>query len=181
VSAAGVASAGLWVQGSDVIVQSGAGTGASSSILVSQDGGASFTAHPSPSAGFPCQLQAPEPPVLWAECPTGTLSSVSRSADLGAQFTTVVSTGLPLPNSATFAAASASTAVVGYQKLYRTTDNGSTWNPVGPSGVSLWAFLGFTDATHGVALGYVGSTKPANERLYYTTDAGQTYHRVSLP
>jgi photosystem II stability/assembly factor-like uncharacterized protein len=181
VSAAGVASAGLWAQGPDVIVQSGAGTGASGSIMVSQDGGASFTAHPSPSPGFPCQLQAPEPPVLWAECPTGTESGVWRSSDGGANFTAVVAGGLSLPNSAAFAAASASTAVVGYQKLYRTTDNGSTWNPVGPSGVTRWAYLGFTDATHGVGLGYVGPGNAASERLYYTTDAGQSYRPVSVP
>ena len=37
-----------------------------------------------------------------------------------------------------------------------------------------------TDATHGVALGYAGTEKPANERLYYTTDAGATYHPVTI-
>ena len=52
---------------------------------------------------------------------------------------------------------------------------------MGPSGVAQWAYLGFTDATHGVGLGYVGSLTPANQRLYYTTDAGQTYHLVPLP
>jgi photosystem II stability/assembly factor-like uncharacterized protein len=108
-------------------------------------------------------------------------SGVWRSADGGAHFTAVVSSGISLPNSAAFAAASASTAVVGYQQLYRTTDDGSTWTRTGPSGVSAWAYLGFTDATHGIALGYVGQLAPTNERLFYTTDAGQTYHRVQLP
>ena len=52
---------------------------------------------------------------------------------------------------------------------------------VGPSGVAQWAYLGFTDPTHGVALGYLGQLAPANERLYYTTDGGQSYHLVALP
>ena len=65
--------------------------------------------------------------------------------------------------------------------LYRSDNSGALWSPVGPSGVAQWAYLGFTDSTHGVALGYVGSIAPANERLYYTTDAGQTYHLVPLP
>ena len=57
---------------------------------------------------------------------------------------------------------------------------GATWTPVGPSGIAGWAYLGFTDATHGVGLGYLGALAAGNERLYYTTDAGQSYHLVSL-
>jgi photosystem II stability/assembly factor-like uncharacterized protein len=179
VTAAGVVSSGLWVQGSNIIVQSGQGTGIGGNVLVSDDGGQNFTAHPAPSPGLPCLVAAPTPPVVWARCATGMNSGVWRSSDGGASFTAVVSTGLSLPNSAPFAAASSSTAVVGYQQLYRTTDNGSTWNQTGPTGIR-WAYLGFTDATHGVALGFAGQNA-TDERLYYTTDAGQTYHRVSLP
>lgn len=173
VSAAGDVSGSLSVQGSNIIVQSGQGTGIGTNLLVSNDGGQSFTAHPAPSPGLPCLFAAPTPPVVWARCATGTQSGVWRSSDGGATFTAVVSHGLPLPNSAAFAAASASTAVVGYQKLYRSSDDGSTWSAVGPSGNLTWTYLGFTDATHGVGI--------ANKQLYYTTDAGQTYHRVSLP
>jgi photosystem II stability/assembly factor-like uncharacterized protein len=181
VAAAGVVSSGLWVQGSEVIVQSGAGTGIGGNVLVSHDGGASFTASPAPSPGLPCLFAAPAPPVVWARCATGMQSGVWRSTDDGAHFTAVVAGGLSLPNTAAFAAASASTAVVGGQKLYRTTDDGATWSPVGPSGIAQWAFLGFTDVTHGVAIGYAGSVSPANERLYYTIDAGQSYHLVPVP
>lgn len=181
VSAAGVVSGGLWVQGTDVIVQSGQGTGIGGNVLVSHDGAQSFTAYPAPSPGLPCEFAAPAPPVVWARCATGMDSGVWRSSDGGAHFTAVVSTGLSLPNSAAFAAASASTAVVGYEQLYRTTDDGATWNRTGPTGIAQWAYLGFTDPTHGVALGFLGKIAPANERLFYTTDGGQTYHRVPLP
>ena len=184
VSAAGAVSGGLWVQGSEVIVQSAAGTGVGGNVLVSHDGGSTFTTSPAPSPGFPCQFAAPEPPVVWAACPTGTESGVWRSTDNGAHFTVAAGTGtsLHLPNSAPFAAASSEIAVVGDQSMiYRSDNSGALWSPVGPSGVAQWAYLGFTDATHGIALGYVGSLAPANERLYYTTDAGQTYHLVPLP
>jgi photosystem II stability/assembly factor-like uncharacterized protein len=179
VSAAGDVSGGLWVQGPTIIVQSGQGTGIGGNVLVSNDGGQSFTAHPAPSPGLPCLSAAPTPPVVWARCATGMNSGVWRSSDGGATFTAVVSSGISLPNSAPFAAASSSTAVVGYQQLYRTTNDGSTWAQTGPPGIR-WAYLGFTDPTHGVALGFAGQNA-TDERLYYTTDAGQTYHRVSLP
>jgi photosystem II stability/assembly factor-like uncharacterized protein len=179
VSAAGVVSGGLWVQGATIIVQSGQGTGIGGNILVSGDGGQSFSAHPAPSPGLPCLFDAPNPPVVWARCATGMNSGVWRSSDAGATFTAVVSTGLSLPNSAPFAAASASTAVVGSQQLYRTTNDGSTWSQTGPPGIR-WVYLGFTDPTHGVALGFAGQNA-TDERLYYTTDAGQSYHRVPLP
>jgi photosystem II stability/assembly factor-like uncharacterized protein len=179
--AAGNVSGGLWVQGSQVIVQSGTGTGIGGNVLISNDGGASFAASPAPSPGFPCQFAAPEPPVVWAHCPTGTASGVWRSTDGGAHFTPTAGIEPVLPNSATFAVASATTAVVGYQQLYRTTDAGATWTPVGPSGIVQWAYLGFTDSTHGVGLAYLGSLAPADERLFYTTDAGESYHTVPLP
>jgi hypothetical protein len=180
--AAGDVSVGLWVQGSTVLVQSGVGNGIGSDLLVSYNGGASFTSHPSPSPGLGCQYAEPEPPVVWAHCATGTESGVWRSTDNGANFISAEPSGtLSLPNSAAFAAASADTAVVGYQQLYRTEDDGQAYAKVGPSEVSAWAYLGFTDDTHGIGLGYVGSIAPANERLYYTTDGGQSYHLVPLP
>jgi photosystem II stability/assembly factor-like uncharacterized protein len=183
VSAAADVSGGLWVQGSEVIAQSAAGTGVGGNVLVSHDGGSTFTASPAPSPGFPCQFSAPEPPVVWAACPTGTESGVWRSTDNGAHFTIAAGTGtsLGLPNSAAFAAASATTAVVGYQPLYHSSNNGALWTRVGPTGIAQWADLEFTDATHGIGLGYVGTVAPANERLYYTIDGGQSYHLVPLP
>ena len=181
VPAAGEVSGGLWVLGHEVLVQSGS-DGPGTNLLVSVDDGKTFVTHPVPSPGLPCQFQAQSPPVIWAHCVTGTESAVWYSTDFGADFATAHGTGLaPLPNSAVFAAASNTTAVVGYQQLYRTADAGSTWAPVAVPGIVQWAYLGFTDATHGVGLGYVGSVSAENERLYYTTDAGQSYHLVPLP
>lgn len=186
-SAAGQVSGGLWVLGGEVIVQSADGGpnggGPGSDVLVSTDGGTSFARQPAPSAGLPCEFQAQSPPVIWAHCATGTESGVWRSTDSGATFAPTQKAselGLRLPNSAVFAAASDTTAVAGYQQLYRTADAGSTWTQVTVPGVVEWAYLGFTDSTHGVGLGYVGSISSADERLYYTTDAGQSYHLVPL-
>ena len=182
VTAAGQVSSGLWVLGREVIVQSGNGGGPGTDLLVSQDGGGGFSRQPAPSPGLPCDFQAQSPQVIWAHCVTGTESGVWHSSDYITGFTPVHGAGLsPLPNSAVFAAASDTTAVVGYQRLYRTSDAGATWTAVTVPGVVQWTYLGFTDATHGVAIGYAGSVSPANERLYYTTDGGRSYHLVSLP
>jgi photosystem II stability/assembly factor-like uncharacterized protein len=108
------------------------------------------------------------------------LSGTWRSSDGGQSFTPVKGPR-ELPNSAAFGSASASTAVVGYRQLYRTADGGASWTPTsGPSGITWWQYIGFTDPTHGVALGYVGSLSTANERLYYTTDGGASYHQVPI-
>jgi photosystem II stability/assembly factor-like uncharacterized protein len=82
------------------------------------------------------------------------------------------------PNSAAFAAASSTTAVFGYQQLYRTSDGGGSWAPVGPPGLT-WSYLGFTDPTHGIGLAG-SSPSEADAHLYYTTDGGASYHLVPI-
>jgi hypothetical protein len=173
--AAGSAYAGLWAHGQDVLVGSGGGA----RLVVSHNAGVNFAQNASPSKGLPCDFEEPATAVVWAHCATGTESATWRSTDSGAHFSTT--TGPSMPNSALFAAASPSTAVLGANRLYRTTDDGGHYAPVSDVGaVTAWQYLGFTDATHGVAIGYVGSTPtPADERLYYTSDAGATYHLVS--
>jgi photosystem II stability/assembly factor-like uncharacterized protein len=179
---AGNAFSGLWAHGSDVLLESQRSNGRSK-LMLSHDEGASFTAS-TPPPNVACDFEEQLAGVIWAHCATGMLSGVWRSTDYGRRFQTAVGAGrarLPeQPNSAAFASASSSTAVVGYQQLYRTTDGGARYARVsGPRGVTWWQYLGFTDATHGVALGSFGSG--ARERLYYTINAGASYHYVPIP
>jgi hypothetical protein len=172
---AGNAYAGLWAHGQDVLVGSGAGA----TLAVSHNAGVSFIQAASPSKGLPCDFEEPAGGVVWAHCATGTESATWRSTNSGKSFPAVH--GPSLPNSALFAAASSTTAVLGANRLYRTTDGGAHYAPVaGIGAVTALQYVGFTDATHGVAIGYVGSTpSPDSERLYITTDGGAAYHLVS--
>ena len=176
VTAAGAVAGGLWARGNDIFVEAGD----RGHVLVSHDQGITFARFPSPSPGLGCDFEELASPVVWAHCPTGMLSAVWRSTDGGVTFQLAVGgTGAVggLANSAAFAAASATTAVVGAQQLYRTGDGGESYTAVtGPTGITSWQYLGFTDATHGVAFGSAGS----QERLYYTTDGGVSYHPVAI-
>jgi hypothetical protein len=171
---AGSAYAGLWAHRSDVLV--GADSGAT--LEVSHDAGVHFTSETSPSKGLPCDFEEPATGVVWAHCATGTESATWRSTDSGAHFHPVP--GPQQPNTGLFAAASADTAVLGADKLFRITGGGSHYTFIATAGATHLQYLGFTDATHGVALGYEGSLAPGNERLYYTSDGGATYRLVSI-
>jgi hypothetical protein len=183
---AGDALDGLWAEGANVLVEAGSNNGQGPpELVVSHDSGATFASDPGPSGIVVCQYEGQPGPVVWAHCPTGMLSGVWRSTDDGATFNRVGGTGassLPeLPNSAAFGAATANIAVTGYNQLYVTTDGGAGWSPVsGPKGITWWTYIGFTDPTHGVALGYVGPQTAADARLYYTTDGGLSYHLVPI-
>ncbi len=174
---------GLWAHGNDLFTQY------RDRVVVAHDGGRTFSRYPAPS-GLPCDFEEQAPPVVWAHCATGMDSAVWRSTNGGQTFAGApqASTGGvglggagigPEPNSAPFAAASSSTAVVGYQQLFRTADGGANYSPVGPHGLT-WEYLGFTDATHGVALGFPTGSSPGNEQLYYTIDGGVSYHLVPI-
>ncbi len=179
VQSAGAVAGGLWVHGFDVFIQSADNT----RLLVSGDRGGSFKAYRSPVEGLPCQYELMVAPVVWAHCATGTLSAVWRSTDGGHSFKLAYGgasrRGPILPNSAEFAAASARTAVVGYQKLFRTSNAGGSYSVVSSARLQ-WDYLGFTDATHGAALAFPWSASAAHERLYYTTDGGRSYHVVPI-
>jgi photosystem II stability/assembly factor-like uncharacterized protein len=177
--AAGNAYGGLWVQGAEVLLESASNT--SQRLIVSHDGGRSFTSHPVPPA-VACSFQAPQPPVVWEDCATGMLSGRWISADGGAGYRAAGGSApsqLPaLPNSAAFAAASATTAVTGLKRLYRTEDAGRTWQPVRGAPTLDWSYLGFTDPTHGVAIGTPQGYSRA--QLYYTTDGGVSWRLIPV-
>ena len=174
---AGYPFAGLWAQGATVIVETQDRKHAS--VLISKDSGDHFTVvgHPPPSVA--CQLQGPLP-VVWAYCATGNESGVWRSLDGGRDFRGVggdaTRSGVPPePNSAAFVAPTPTAAVYGYEQLWRTADAGAHWSRIpGTRGAIWWMYLGFTDATHGVALGQF----QGGYRLYRTIDGGQSYRRV---
>jgi photosystem II stability/assembly factor-like uncharacterized protein len=147
--------------------------------MVSHDGGATFSRHPAPPSVV-CHFEE-KPGAIWAPCATGMMSGVWRSTDGGAHFTwttgaTTKSGGPEEPNSAVFAAASATTAVYGFQDLFTTVDGGAHWAAIATPRGATWTYVGFTDATHGAAIARFGSAS----RLYYTTDGGASYHPVPI-
>lgn len=162
----------LWVQGPTVIVQSG------SHLLTSADQGVHFTRRRGVQHAGNCAYDG-GPEALWAVCSTGMApDEVVLSNDLGNGFTTAAQ----VPNGpiGAFAAASGTTAVAsGQGPLYRTTDAGASWMPVDAPSAD-WTYLGFTDATHGVGIGQFGGGGRRDYRLYYTTDAGRSYHLVTI-
>jgi photosystem II stability/assembly factor-like uncharacterized protein len=164
----------LWVQGDTVIVQAGA------HVLISGDQGAHFSRARGAGLADDCGFDATvDASVIWAMCSTGTApDEVLRSTDGGAtfRFTTHGLDG-PLEN---FAAASPDAAVVaGQGPLTRTADGGATWSR-SSAPAAAWIYLGFTDATHGVAIGNVSMGARPKFRLYYTIDAGASYHYVPI-
>ena len=176
----GFPSSGLWAHGPMVMVETQTRTGSTSHLLVSSDFGGHFRlAGPAPPS-VACQFES-TPPVIWAPCATGTMSGVWRSTDGGATFVGVggdaTRSGIPEePNSAGFAAASPAIAVYGFQQLWRTNDAGADWSRVLSTTSELWFYLGFTDPTHGIALGGFHS----GNRVYYTTNGGRSYRYVAI-
>jgi photosystem II stability/assembly factor-like uncharacterized protein len=172
---------GLWVQGSTVIVDSDASEG--NAMEISDNNGDTFkSVAPPPSVA--CNFEAPDPAVIWADCATGTLSAVSYSTDGGAHWISTANNAVEKemqggePNSAAFGAASGTTAVYGYDQLFRIADRGKTWAELSKApGITDWNYVAFTDPLHGVALGEYGAN---GERLYYTTDGGLSYHLISI-
>jgi hypothetical protein len=164
----------LWVQGHTVVVQAG------TRLLVSNDRGAHFARvrgvlHAG-DCGFDATVNAA---VIWAVCMTGMApDEVVRSTDSGNSFKAAA--GVPDGPIQSFAAASGKDAVVsGQGPLFRTADGGASWSRVAaPS--AAWTYLGFTDATHGVAIGNFGAGGRQESRLYYTIDGGASYHLVPI-
>ena len=179
---AGDAQGGLWVEGRDVVLESAGPGGQTAQLLASTDAGRTFGRHAVPPS-VACDFALTQgPTALWAHCATGMLSGIWRAA--GAPGSTalqrVTGGGLPeLPNSATFAAATATTAVVGAQRLYRTTDGGRSWESVrAPAAITSWRYVGFTDSLRGVALAAGGGSTTL--RLLHTSDGGASYQPVRV-
>jgi len=163
---------GLWVQGTSVFIQSG------SQLLVSGDQGNHFGPVGGVRDAGNCSYDGGTL-ALWALCSTGMApDQVLLSTNSGNTFTAAAQ----VPDSPidAFGAASGAVAVAaGQGPLFRTADGGGTWARVrAPSGD--WTYVGFSDPTHGVAIGIFGSGVHQHSALYYTTDAGVSYHRVPI-
>lgn len=180
----------LAVHGADVVTETTfASPSSPSRLLVSHDNGVHFTTYTSPDAGLGCTYGEPASAVIWALCVTGMESAVARSTNGGATFPPLQD-NQQFVNSATLAAASSTTAVIGAlaggrNALYLTTDGGRTFQRTGPtltSEAGVWAFVGFTDATHGAAIATTSSAtgNPAGSALYRTIDGGHTWFAVRI-
>jgi hypothetical protein len=197
--ASGEPVAGLWTQADQVLVETESvnfiehhGHAFRSHVrrlAISTDNGFRFaSAVKLPRAGA-CEVNA-NLPAVWVHCASGRRSGTWRSRDSGMRFLAAggrahhravgVNATLKLSSRSTFAAASSRIAVVGARQLYRTTNGGHSYRPVAtPRGIRRWQYLGFTDPSHGIALGMFGRGR-AHERLYYTTNGGRSYHLVAI-
>jgi hypothetical protein len=157
-------------------------------VLVAGTGsGSSFTTYASPCfPGLGGNIQATSADVLWAVCPTGMEAEAFRSTDGGAQWSTLA-VG-ELDNSALIAPASDTSAVIepsAQGEFLRTSDGGTTWQTVYPSGDGdfWWSWAGFTDSSTGSALrtdnnppaGWPFPNGPSPEQLYRSSDGGTTW------
>jgi photosystem II stability/assembly factor-like uncharacterized protein len=113
---------------------------------------------------------------LWATCATGTEASAFRSVDGGQQFTPLTAQ-LSLPNFASIAGVSSTTAVIGGGTLQRTTNGGQTFTTV-ESSPAQWTMVGFTTQVNGFALALPSF---GQGELWRTNDAGATWYRVQFP
>ncbi len=179
---------GVTVDGGVVLLDQNVNDGGEQRILISHDQGAHFTFSKSLEE-IVCGPDEPVSGTVWMLCSGGMTDLLYRSTDGGQQFTQPDWNGSPadppkllgLPNFATLGAATATTAVIGSQRLLRTTNGGRSFKRVPvPLADGGWRDITFFDATHGVALGLFGQTANPPGRLYYTSDGGATYRLVSI-
>jgi photosystem II stability/assembly factor-like uncharacterized protein len=157
-------------------------------VLVAGTGsGSSFSTFTSPCfSGLGGTIEATSSDVLWAVCPTGMEAQAFRSTDGGAEWGTL-NVG-SLENSALLAPASDTAAVIepsAQGQFLRTSDGGSTWQSVYPSGSGnfWWSWAGFTDSSTGSALrtesnppaGWPFPNGPSPEQLWRSSDGGVTW------
>ena len=167
----------LSVNGAHVWVAIESQAGGLGWLLASTDSGQNFTMQTAcPSALGYANEYAVDSSTLWATCATGTEASAFQSLDGGQQFTQLAG-AVMLPNSASIAGVSSTTAVIGGQVLLRTTDGGQTFATV-ENMQAQWTMVGFTTQVNGFAFALPGS---GQSELWRTDDAGAHWHQVPFP
>jgi photosystem II stability/assembly factor-like uncharacterized protein len=172
---------GLWVQGAHLFAQNQRlpQTYIGKHLLVSLDSGMHWHRDRAPIPGLPCQFDQVKAPVLWEWCSSGMMSGIWRSTNNGRTFRHGPEGEGESTNGAAFAAADGRTAVIGFQRLLRTSDRGRHYRPVGPRH-HTWAYVGFTDASHGLAILSLGNDGTGPTQLWSSRDAGKHWYRVSI-
>jgi hypothetical protein len=177
---------GVTVVHDAVLLDKSVTLGGEQEFLISHDQGAGFTAS-RPLAETSCGALEPTPGVVWALCRGGMMDGLYRSTDGGLTFAPPIgptvgsqnSSGV-WPGGASLGAATANTAVIGFQQLFRTTDGGAIFKRVAlPLAGGGWQLV-FLNSRDGLALGRFGESSDPPARLYYTADDGAGYHLVRV-
>ena len=161
------------------------GGGSNAKVLVSDDGGASFTNLPSTGMeGLSCRATATSATTLWAFCATGLEGGGLRSTDGGRVFERLSGWKGASPNGADILPVSDSEAVYlwgGGPYMYLTRDGGRKFS-------SLWRrqnlnygySIAFADKKAWVILG-VNEGPSGNNLMWRTTNGGHTWQSVKAP
>ena len=164
--------------------------GSSAKVLVSDDGGATFTNLPSTGmGGLACRARATSATTLWGFCATGNVGGVVRSTDGGRNFSTVsgwmrghrpaANGGLILPLSNTEAVFQP-----GVAGMWLTRDGGAHFSAVRFS--SLWLSdsygfdITFASTTAWLVLG-VDEGPGGSNLMWRTSNGGRTWQSVRPP
>jgi photosystem II stability/assembly factor-like uncharacterized protein len=149
-------------------------------LLVSEDGGRSFSDLPvTDESALICQMTATSPTTLWGFCDTGNEGYGVRSDDGGVQFSGVNAPANP-SNAARIIALSNTEAVYSIPlspDIWLTTDGGSSFRSVfnGPS-PAMGMQVGFASATTWILI----QNLPAGQELWRTTNSGRSWTRIGL-
>ena len=182
VPAAGVVSGGLWVQGTDVIVQSGQGTGIGGNVLVSHDGGPELHRLPRALARAALRVRG-----AGAAGGLGALRDRDGQRRVALERRRCALHG-GREHRAEPAELGGVRGGVGEHRggrLPAAVPDHRRRRDLEPDGPDGHRRVGLPRLHRPHARGRArvrrAQIAPANERLYYTTDGGQTYHRVALP
>jgi hypothetical protein len=177
---------GVTVERDTVMLDKSVTLGGEQQILISHDQGANFT-YSRPVSATSCSPMELAKGVVWMLCRGGMMAGLYRSTNGGLTFSpppgptagSQNSSGV-WPDPASLGAANGNTAVIGSQEVFRTIDGGRVFKRVRlPLAAGSWDVT-FLNARRGLALGLFGESAVPLGRLYYTTNAGATYHLIRI-